>query len=384
MQRIGLWSYLAFIGVTLLMFSGSEALAAERTSGKPTNIQSKDNKSFSFVVWGHPRGLATGEPPLHFEEILKCVSDLKADLLIITGDIIEGMWGKVPDPNAIRADWDRFDAGVKRLGIPIYRLPGNHDLHNNITRDIYLERYAKVPFAFTYKGSRFILSDTIGIEQKHSNDQVTWKGGIQPFDEKQLGFIRNEITQQNNYNHVFIFMHNPQPWSESSGFWWKDVHPMLVGGKTRAVFAGSPWYFKYAHLKQDGIHYILSSTLHTPAVEHLRRIPNPAQWAMYKQLDNLQYIKVEGDQFTIQTIAIGALETESLNWRFWDKVEKRPSIWARNFMVRFHMKFNSLRGLIFLAGAWGGIWLVVGLFLAAWWMRRRYHKAPLQKNNHLE
>ena len=126
MRRIGLWAYLTFIGITLLMFSGSEALATERTSGMPANILSKDNKSFSFVVWGHPRGRTTGDPPLHFEEILQQIAELKADLVVITGDAIHGMWGKESDPVIIRKDWEIFDAGLSKLKIPIYRLPGNH------------------------------------------------------------------------------------------------------------------------------------------------------------------------------------------------------------------------------------------------------------------
>jgi len=374
MRRIGLWSYLTFFGVTLLMFSRSEALATERTNGMPANILSKDNKSFSFVVWGHPRGRTTGDPPLHFEEILGKIAELKVDLVVITGDAIHGMWGKDTDPVIIRKDWDTFDAGLSKLKIPVYRLPGNHDVHNNITRDIYLERYPRVPFAFTFKRSRFILLDTAGINQQGKNDQATWEGLSQPFDEKQFTFIKGEISQQENYNHIFIFMHNPQPWSEPSTFWWENIHPLLKGGKTRAVFAGSPWVFKYAHLEKDSIHYILSSCLSVPTKEFLRRIPIPEEWSIHKQLDNIQYVRVEGNQYKTQTIAVGTLSSESLNWRFWDEIQKRPPQWTQKVMIYFYKKFYRLWDIALIASIFGGICFLTGMLFSAIWIRKRYKK----------
>ena len=347
---------------------------------KITKVQSSvpisgNDSSFSFVVWGHPRGRTTGDPPLHFEEILEKIAQLKADLVVITGDAIHGMWGRDADPVIIRKEWDTFDAGLSKLKIPIYRLPGNHDVHNNVTRDIYLERYPRVPFAFTFKGSRFILLDTAGINQKGKNDQATWEGLSQPFDEKQFTFIKDEIGQQENYNHIFIFMHNPQPWSEPSTFWWENIHPLLKGGKTRAVFAGSPWVFKYAHLERDSIHYILSSCLSVPTKEFLRRIPMPEEWSIHKQLDNIQYVRVDNNQYKIQTIAVGALSSESLNWRFWDEVQKRPSQWTQKVMINFYIKFYRLWDIALIAAIFGGVCFFTGLLLSAIWIRKRYRKS---------
>ncbi|RJQ53775.1 MAG: hypothetical protein C4526_06065 [Nitrospiraceae bacterium] len=352
----------------LAVFQGLEAFAAKVPETAPS---ADPQNSFSFVVWGHPRGKATGEPPLHFEEILERITELKADLLIITGDAIQGMWGQKTDPAIITADWERFDAGVNRLGIPVYRIPGNHDVHNNVTRDVYLSRYPGPPYAFTFKGNRFILLDTAGIKQQGKDDQTTWEGLSQPFDDEQFGFIKDEIGRQNEYKHIFIFMHNPQPWSEPSTFWWESIHPLLRSGKTRAVFAGSPWYFKYAHMEQDGIHYILSSCLSAPQKEFFRMFPNPDEWAIHKQLDNIQYVRVEGDKYIIRTIAVGALNSPQLNWRFWDEVERRPPGWAKKFMVRFYKKFYKPGSFALLAAAFGGVCVLTGAFITVVWMRRR-------------
>ncbi|MBI5407870.1 MAG: metallophosphoesterase [Nitrospirae bacterium] len=363
--------FIASIIFSLVILQGLGAFAANVAETAPAT-PSQD--SFSFVVWGHPRGRATGEPPLHFEEILERIAELKADLLIITGDAIQGQWGQKTDPAIITADWEKFDAGVNRLDIPVYRIPGNHDVHNNVTRDVYLSRYPRPPYAFTLKGSRFILLDTAGIKQQGKDDQATWDGLSQPFDDEQFGFIKDEIGRQGDYNHIFIFMHNPQPWSEPETFWWKNIHTLLSGGKTRAVFAGSPWYFKYAHMEQDGIHYILSSCLSAPPKEFFRMFPNPDEWAIHKQLDNIQYVRVEGDKYLIRTIAVGALSSGALNWRFWDEVENRPPRWAQKVLVQFYKKFYKPEHLALLAAAFGGVCLLLGAFLTALWMRRRCKK----------
>ena len=226
-------SFQVLIAITLVMLLGGEAIAAEKTEGIPANALSEDDRSFSFAVLGHPRGKTSGELSMYFEEIIERIAELNPDFLIITGDIIYGFMGKLTDPDVIRAEWEKFDTGISRLGIPVYRLPGNHDVHNNITRDIYIERYSKVPFAFTFKRSRFILLDTVGIEQQVKGDRKIWKGGSQPFNEKQLNFIRKEVNQQEDYNHLFFFHAPCHPMGQAfrflvercsqSAHWWKNA-----------------------------------------------------------------------------------------------------------------------------------------------------------------
>src|SRR4030042_2635191 len=141
--------FLILLCFILVTHSLSQSTAPKITETQSSVPISGNDSSFSFVVWGHPRGRTTGDPPLHFEEILAQITELKTDLVVITGDAIHGMWGEDTDPAIIRKEWEIFDVGLSKLKIPVYRLPGNHDVHNNITRDIYLKRYPRVPFAFT-------------------------------------------------------------------------------------------------------------------------------------------------------------------------------------------------------------------------------------------
>ncbi len=280
---------------------------------------------------GHPRhGL--GQPPLFFDEILELLQELKPDLLFVTGDVVEGGNGiyyknnKKPLSKEVleltEKDWDRFDTAIKKLGIPYYIAPGNHDVYNKQVLDIFVKRYPKVPFAITFKNSRFILLDDMGIGNVGKNDG-SFTGHAVPFDKKQTEFIRNEIASQKNYNHIFFFMHNTDSWGPAEGFWWKDTHPLLLGSKTRAVFSGNSdgYKYKFSYVIQDGIYYIQSNTYEVESASHTARV-KPSRKALCMQLDNIQYVKVNGNDVKIRTIVVGATSSNVRSRRFWEKVDE--------------------------------------------------------------
>lgn len=351
-------------------YSAAHNLLSKQFSNPPTH-----DSSLSFVVWGHPRQ-SFGEPPLHFNEILELLSELKPDLIFITGDVIEGGLGKYLKNNRrplsndiieiVKKDWDRFDTEMKKLGIPYYITPGNHDIHSVQTRDIFYKRYRKMPFAVTFKGCRFILLDSGGIDNIGIND-AAFTGGPIPFNDEQKQFIRNEILRQKEYRHIFFFMHHTQQWADSDGFWWKDIHPLLRGGKTQAVFSANPdgYKFKYSYVVQDDIYYIQSCTF--PAGASLgKRIKPLARQNMAKQLDNLQYVKVDGENIKIRTIAVGATTSKGLNRRFWDDAESNPSL-TKHIADIFHQKFAGPRDLFFGLVITGCFFFLVGLLSCVIW-----------------
>jgi len=370
-------SFFNVLVITLVLLFTPEVYATDKSSIGRVDNSIEHSESFSFVVWGHPK-VGDGKPVLHSEEILDRITELKADFVIITGDVINGMWGKRIDPEVIRGDWDRFDKGVKRLGIPVYRLPGNHDVHNFATRDIYLERYPAVPYSFTYRGSRFILLDTIGINQRTQDGNPDWKPQELPFGDAQLTLIRNEIEQQDKFSHVFFFMHHVKLWRDPSGLWWKDVHPMLIGGKTRVVFSGTLGNpgFKYDHVEQDNIHYIGSCTFVTQSRKFYKSLMEPGSTDVNPWLyqpDNIQFVRVEGDKYTVRTIVVGEWESKNLSSRFWYKVWQP---YGRRERLR-QFGYDVLNASIRFSTAHIA-WVVGVLFAAAviavFWQRRRLRK----------
>ena len=359
------------IAAALVLGLGGPA-AADVAASAPSPVtrdSASEDRPFSFVVWGHPRGAKPGDPPYHGEEIVDRIKELKADLLIMTGDMI---WGAVYEPTVgpddLRADWDRLDAAVATLGIPVHRVPGNHDIHNFMTRDVYLERYPKPPTAFTYANCRFILLDTVGIDQRSVNADAYWGSPGLPLDAGQLEFLRKEMQQQEGYRHVFIFMHHSSWHGQGSQHWWDDVHPILRGTKTRAVFNGNPRRLKYMHSERDGIHYIQSSQLRPPSPRKARYFME--SWPLVAHPDTIQHVRVDGDRVRYDTIMVGAFDSRGLSPDYWEKVDRSPGP-ADLLAVTFHRKFRHPKQLLVGGAVAGGTCFLLGASVAALWMRRR-------------
>lgn len=292
---------------------------------KLSAIEKDMEGSFSFVVLGHVTGHADGRINPLLDELLTEALKLDPDMVFLTGDMIRGGIRKglvnidgtfyaapVPiDSKAIIQDWERLDAMLGQLGVPIYRVPGNHDMTYPATRDIYFARYGELPQAITYGGSLFILLNSSPVPQGDRPAPYKYVRG-KPLDSRQINFIWKELSEDKPYSHVFLFMHHLLWWNEDAP-WWLEVHPLLAGRNVRAVFGGDNGPMKFSHMRRDGIDYIQSG------IEDYYSIDNPdSLWLlrnnagdreMAQQFDNFLYVTVDGPQVTIEVKAVGAISS---------------------------------------------------------------------------
>ena len=69
-------------------------------------------------------------------------------------------------------------------------------------------------------------------------------------------------------------MHHTSYWANKYSSWWEKIHPILRGGKTRAVFTGdNPNDMKYSHEMHDGIHYVENNTFPVPVFALKYKVP---------------------------------------------------------------------------------------------------------------
>jgi Calcineurin-like phosphoesterase len=355
--------------VAFLALKVGGAVSADAVAQTKTPVTDGRSGAFSFVFWGHPRGDADGARPYLFEETVRRIQELDPDFVVIGGDMI---WGGInavePDPDVLRVDWGRLDEGLQALAVPVYRVPGNHDIHSFMTRDVYLERYPKPPYAFTFRNSRFILLDSVGIDQRSEDDSAYWGTLGLPLDESQIAFIRKEIDHQSAFDHIFLFMHHAL-WWEAEAPWWARVHPLLRNGKTRAVFSGDAFDLKYVHHAQDGIDYIQSSTAARPSVETLQHDVNRRAHAA--QLDTFQHVRVDGEAVRIEAVVVGALSSDALSPRLWSEVLRGDHGFLDRLTARFHRHFDTFSRLGLLVVVGGGASFTVGVLSSVLW--RRWH-----------
>lgn len=282
-----------------------------------TNVSGEEKvarNSFSFVVLGHVRGNANGAMNYLFDELIAEVRKLAPDLIFLTGDMIWGDFRKPLAAEVIKQDWDRLDAALGQIGIPIYRVPGNHDINAPLTRDIYFTRYGDLPQAITYRGNRFILLNSTYVPEGEAPVPIKESIGGKQLDLRQIDFIQKELTRSNQYDHVFLFMHHILWWRENEP-WWRDVHPLLVGRNVRAVFGGDYGPMKFSHMQRDGIDYIQSSIEGDVPIKILQELESSR--LLSQQFDNFLYVTIDGPQVTIDVKTFGEMSSGKFTPQRW-------------------------------------------------------------------
>ncbi|MCC6409482.1 MAG: metallophosphoesterase [Planctomycetes bacterium] len=319
--------------------------------------QSADDQRFSFVVLGHLRGDANGELLQNLDEVLSEVERLHPDLVFLCGDLIWGdIEAKSTDAAAIRADWDALDRKLARLSMPVHRVPGNHDVNDLVTRDIWVERYGDLPKSFEFEGSKFLLLRSVwwpedGSTQKHPDAFIRGKNLAQD----QLAFLDHELAEPARYQHVFAFTHHLLWWDEDAG-WWKKVHPKLLAGGVDAVFGGDYGPLKFSAQERDGVKYLQTSIENVISLEMLRTRELSRQ--LSAQFDNFVLVEVDGESVRYDVRTVGALSTGKFTPdRFRAVNEFDKDTFARKLFKRFSTPDRLVRNLTIavVASFLGGI-----------------------------
>lgn len=268
--------------------------------------QPAPDADFSFVVLGHLRGNANGESYPELDELVARARSLEPDLVFLTGDSI---WGDYHAPRGDRAalelDWQRLDAELARIGAPIHRVPGNHDINDPVTRDVYFARYGRPPQALEYGGSLFLLLNSTHVPEGDQPAELPRRyARMGRLPDDQLAFLREWLARADAYEHVFVLVHHTL-WWEPGAPWWQDVHPLLVAAGVSAVFSGDYGPLKFSHVQRDDIDYVQSSVEGEVDVRILQDLHSSR--VLSYQLDTFLHVAVRGADVEIDVIPVGAL-----------------------------------------------------------------------------
>jgi len=309
------------------------------------------DRKLRFVVLGHLRGDKNGELLANLPEVVESVRREDPDLVFLCGDLI---WGDVDregpaDPALIRADWERLDAALSGVGAPIHRVPGNHDICDVVTRDIWHERYGVLPRALTVGTTRFLLLNSAwsppdGDTRKHPQDKI---GGV-PLDAAQIAFLHAELEHGAGVDHLFVFLHHVL-WWENEAPWWKKVAPELAGHPVRAVFAGDYGPMKFSHQERDGVHYLQTSIENRVSLEIQRG--RESSRMLSSQLDNYVVVDVDGADVRYSVRTVGALTTDKFSPDHYRTIfEYDKDTYGRKLLKRWSTPERLILGLAEVSG----------------------------------
>ncbi|MFQ5745763.1 MAG: metallophosphoesterase family protein [Gemmatimonadota bacterium] len=271
---------------------------------------------FTFVVLGHVRGNESG-PHYLLGSLVAEVRALHPDLVFLTGDII---WGDVrtnpADSASVEREWDVVDSAFAAIGAPVYRVPGNHDINDLVTRDIYARRYGLPPAFVDYGGYRFLLLSSSWIPADGDTRKRLFIRG-KDLDEAQIAFLRRALAPDEARRGAFVLMHHLLWWEEDAP-WWRDVHPLLREGGVRAVFGGDYGPMKFSHMRRDGIDYFQSSIEGDVRIPILRA--REESRLLSAQFDNYLVVRVRGADVSVDVRPFAAVESGHFTPQRWREI----------------------------------------------------------------
>jgi len=344
--------------VRAALAAAAVAALALTPRGAPAQ-RARDDAAYRFVVLGHIRGGADGALNPKLGELLGEVRRLRPDFAVLTGDII---WGDVDHnptrPGELEREWTAVDSALATLGVPVHRVPGNHDVLDVTSRNIWRRRYGSLPSAFSFRGSRFLLLTSTFIPPDGDTTHHRYINGVD-LDSVQLAFLARELADSSRA-HTFAFLHHKLWWQPDSGRWWRDVHPMLRAGRVNAVFSGDYGPLKFSTEERDGVRYYQTSIELTVALPLLQN--RVSSRVLSSQFDNFLEVRVDGPRVDVVVHTIGEVSSgEFTPGRYRDVTTggRQPSAGER-----FRAWIGSPKRIAAMALG------LLGVFGAGWWAGR--------------
>lgn len=259
-------------------------------------------EEFSFVLLSDRTGLAR---PGVFEHAVSITNLMRPDFALQVGDLIEGY---TDDPDELARQWAHMDTVTAELDVPLFHVPGNHDVSNQMMRDEWIRRFGVLNYHFVYHDTLFVVLDTQDPPQRHEDftdrvdsdveDRIArlkelqatdpeaavelietmtdWNGTMPAnVSEEQLAWVNDVLAAHSDVRWTVVCMHMPI-WQEG-----EEEHPAFtairrsLGDRPHTMFAGH--VHNYRHTVIDGH-------------DHIRLGPTGGLWVLSGDDGNFDHI----------------------------------------------------------------------------------------------
>jgi hypothetical protein len=196
-----------------------------------------DPRNFQFAIISDNTG---GSRAGVFADGIRKLNLLMPEFVMSVGDFIQG---NTNDRSILTRDWAKIDEMIKPLKVPFFFVPGNHDINNDVMRDVWNKRSGVPFYSFVYKDVLFLALDSTGE-----------KGQIVP--DYQVEYMKQTLAKHAAVRWTFVFIHHPLwLYDDPAGF--AKVQPLLKG-RPHTVIAGHTHH--YLHERRDGANYYILGT----------------------------------------------------------------------------------------------------------------------------
>ena len=286
----------AYLSVVLaFLWNGLVFLAAAdepvNTPFENANLltQPGERDGFTFAILGDRTGGRESGLDVLAQAVIE-INRLDPDLVMTVGDLINGYNAPAEWYGQMKA----FKKVMKRLNMPWYPVPGNHDVYGNggnrsdrSNEALYKKHFGPLYYSFDHGGAHFVAL--------YSDEKLSFKNPPtdQQMSAEQLAWLADDLAAT-TARQTFVFLHHPR-WNYD-GDVWEPVHEVLAKSrKVAAVFAGH-WHRYRSDGERDGIRYYCMAT--TGAF----REDLPAAGA----IDHYNIVSVRPGGWTMACVPVGA------------------------------------------------------------------------------
>lgn len=236
---------LSFLSLPLCSTARADEVANSFASDVTTELKPwtnlnfyNDPMNFKFAIVSDRNG---GMRPGIFPEAIKKLNLLMPEFVMSVGDFIRG---NSADRTGLEKEWAEVEAEIKPLKVPFFFIPGNHDINNDVMREVWKKRLGTASYSFVYKNVLFLALDSTGE-----------KGDIIP--EYQIVNAQKALEKYPQARWTFVFLHHPL-WLYETPTGFAKIEKLLEGRK-HTVIAGH--FHRYLHEQRNNAnYYILAST----------------------------------------------------------------------------------------------------------------------------
>ena len=218
-------------------------IASEKSNPWTSLDINNDPQSFQFAIVSDRTGSRRAKV---FSRAVERLNLLQPEFVVSVGDLIEG--GK-KTPKQLAAEWEEFDGYVKRLRMPFFYVPGNHDVGNVETDAVWKERYGRRWYHFVYRGVLFLCLN--------SDDPPG--SGVGKLGKEQVEYATKTLADNADVRWTIVLIHKPV-WTAADGAkrGWLDVEKALAA-RPYTVFCGHVHRYK-KYVRQGRNYYQLATT----------------------------------------------------------------------------------------------------------------------------
>jgi len=276
-------TFKVFLLAAIILLSGCATTAFHYDKdilpgAKPwTSEAFKNNpEEFQFAVIGDRTG--GSDPGGIFNRAMDQFNLLRPEFVINVGDLVEGY---TEDKAEAAAQWNEVDAMIKKLDMPFFYVVGNHDMGNDVMKQVWLERRGATYYHFIYRNVLFLVfnsedpSNPVPKDIKEKTAQfkklqkedpaaamkmlAEFMASVESYQkpmvmsDQQLNYFRKVLADNPKVRWTFALFHQPDWEHKNPGKAFQAIEQMLRG-RPHTVIAGHLHYYDYQN--RNGVDYI--------------------------------------------------------------------------------------------------------------------------------